>query len=40
MIMENIQLETTKTLSDEGYQKPLPAERLEAVPAWGGASRP
>lgn len=38
MIMENIQLETTKTLSDEGYQKPLPAERLEAVPAWGGAS--
>jgi FAD/FMN-containing dehydrogenase len=37
--MNKIETETIRTLSIDSYREPLPAERLEEVPAWGNASR-
>ena len=39
MINKKLEAEIVKALSDDGYAKALPEERLEAVPAWGGASK-
>ncbi len=36
--MNKTETETIRTLGIDSYQEPLPVERLEEVPAWGGAS--